>query len=832
MNHLWNDLRFAVRQLRKSPGFAVLAICTLAVGIGASTAIYSIVNGVLLRSLPYQDPQRLVSIFETSPGLSTLKYPLNAPDYVYVAQHSQSFAGVAAYRDQHSELSGTGSPVRVPISRVTASLFPVLGVSPELGRAFTEDEDQKGTPVVVLSDTFWRQHFGANPDVVGRKILLDRKPYTVIGIMRRSFVFPNRGGKFNSTPADIYTPMHFTAAQLQGLGYENNYSVIARLKPGVTAERAGAEVTALLQRFFLQYPVAMRANSQFQPAGIITSYNDDVVGNVRSRLVLLQLSVLLVLLIACVDVANLLLARTTGRQRELALRIAVGAPRARIVSQLLSESLLIALAGGLAGMPLAYGAMHLLVHAAPVGLPRAESISLSGGVLAFCFGICVLTALLTGLVPALRALRVDPNDSLYEGGRSGMTGRGRHRILGVLVTSQFALAMLLLVTAGLVLRSFQRLLETDPGFRPDHVITLSATLPLAAYSTEPQIQNFYKQLLDRASGLPGARSVGLATSLPINAQENDIFTVEALPSHPETTTVNVAQNWVMGDYFHTLGIRLVRGRLFTPQDREGRMPVVIVSQNLAKKYFAGMDPIGHRIKAGAPQNNYPWLTIIGVVEDTKTQGMNQAAQPETYTPYLQDTVDADLNFYTDPDIDEMRSLALVVRTKQDPASMQGLLVATVHSLDASLPVTDIHTMTQAVHMDVAPERFNSFLLGIFAAIALLLAAAGIGGVLAYTVHQRTREIGVRMALGAQRGDVSRLVMLEGMKLACIGALLGCVVSLGATHWLASQLYQVTPYDPETFFTGGALLFVIALAACWIPARRAASVDPMEALRAE
>ncbi len=831
MTTLLNDLRYAIRQLRKSPAFTLLAICTLAIGIGASTAIYSIVDGVLLRSLPFHKPQQLVSVFETNLGISSMGYPFSAPDYIYVAKHQQSFIGTAAYRDQHSELSGTGSPIRIPISRVTASLFSVLGITPEMGRTFTVDEDLKGAPVVVLSNAFWRQHFAADPSALGQKILLDRNPYTVIGIMQPSLVFPDHGGMWNSTPADVYMPMHFTPAQLQGFGNESNYSVIARLKPGVTVERASAEVNSLVQQVFLQYPPAMRSNPAFKPGGSATSYNSQIVGGVRGPLVLLQLSVLLVLLIACVDVANLLLARSTGRQREMALRIAVGAPRARIVSQLLSESLILAIAGGLLGLPLAYGAMHLLIAAAPVDLPRAESISLSVGVLAFCFGICLLTALLTGLVPALRALHVDPNNALYEGGRSGTTGRGRHRILGALVTSQFALAMVLLVTAGLLLRSFQRLVETDPGFRPDHVITMSATLPLAAYSNEAQIRNFYRQLLERTTRLPGARSVALATSLPIHSQESDGITVEALPSHP-AATVNVAQNWVMGDYFHTLGIRLVRGRFFTSQDRDGSMPVVVVSQDFAKKHFVGMDPIGHRIKFGEIDGRDPWLTIVGVVDDVKTRGMDQGAGSETYTPYLQNTVDTDLNFYTDPNIDEMRSLSLAVRTQQDPASMQNVLIATIHSLDASLPVTDTHTMTEMVHMDVAPQRFNSFILGIFALIALLLAAAGIGGVLAYTVHQRTREIGVRMALGAERGDVSRLVLLEGMKLALTGVAIGALVSLLASHWLASQLYEVTPHDPVTFAAGLAILFVIALAACWLPARRAASVDPMQALRSE
>ncbi len=834
MTNFLNDLRYALRQLRKAPGFAALAICTLAIGIGASTAIYSIVDGVLLRSLPYKNPQSLVTLFESLPGLGFQQITFSAPDYTYVRRQATRFSGMAAYRDEDYELSGSGDPARVHGERVGASLFSVLGVTPELGRTFTEQEDSTGAPVVVLNNAFWRQHFASNPGVIGQTIFLNRKPYTVIGVMGRSLVFPNHGESNNNTPAAMYLPMHFTPGQLHDFGDEFNYSVIARLKPGVTIPQASAEVYGLVQQSYKLYPPALHGNPLFKVGASAAPYNDQVVGTVRSRLMLLQFSVLLVLLIACVDVANLLLARTAGRRRELAMRIAVGAPRARVFSQLLSESLLLAIAGGLLGLPLAYGAMHLLVTAAPVDLPRAGSININGGVLAFCFGICLLTALLTGLIPALRALRVDPNDSLYEGGRSGMAGRSRHRTLGLLVTSQFALAMVLLVTAGLLLRSFQRLTETNPGFRPDHVLTMSMTLPLAAYSTPEQIKNFYSELLTRTTPLPGVRDAGLTTSPPTHISEQDTFTVEPLPGRPPVS-VNVQHTWVMGDYFPAMGIRLIRGRLFTPQDKEGSQPVVIVSQEFANRYFPGMDPLGHRIKHGLIQSKVPWLTVVGVVAGVRANGMDKAAAPESYTPYLQETGSmgqADLNFFVDPNVDELRNLYLAVRTQQDPASMQNLLVSTVHSIDPSLPVTDIHTMTEMVDTDVAPQRFNSFVLGIFAAIALLLAAAGIGGVLAYTVRQRTREIGVRMALGAQRNAVSRLVLMEGLKLASSGVFLGAVVSVIATHWLASQLYQVSPSDPVTFIAGLAILFLIALVACWIPARRAASVDPIQALRSE
>ena len=834
MSNLWTDLRYALRQLRKSPGFAALAIATLAIGIGASTAIYSIVNGVLLRSLPYSHPQQLVSLFESLPALGMPQVTFSAADYAYVHSHATSFRGIGAYRHQDFELSGSGNAVQIHGTRVTASLFPVLGVTPQLGRTFTQQEDTTGAPVVVLNYRFWRDHFASTPDAIGKTITLNRKPYTIIGVMRRSLVFPNHGEQNNNIPAAIYVPMYFTPTELKDIGDEFNYSVIARLKPGVSVRQAGAEINGLIQQAYKLYPPEIRSNPVLKVSGSAAFYNDQVVGSVRSRLILLQLSVLLVLLIACVDVANLMLARTIGRRREVALRIAVGAPRARIFSQLLAESLLLAFAGGLLALPLAYAAMHLLVRNAPVDLPRAGSISLSPGVLLFCFGVCLATALLTGVIPALRALRVDPNESLYEGGRTGTTGRGRHRILGMLVTAQFALAMVLLVTAGLLLRSFQNLTETDPGFLPNHVLTMSTTLPLAAYPDQLRIKNFYRELLDKTATLPGVRCAGLTTSPPSDIDEQDTFTTQPLPSHPPVS-LNVFQTWVMGDYFRTMGIRLVRGRFFTPQDNEDSPGVVIISQEFANRYFPGMDPIGHRIKHGDLQTDVPWLTVVGVVSGVRTNGLGHAAPPETYTPYLQEAGDftkTGQNFFIDPNVLELRRMYLAVRTQQDPASMQNLMLSTIHSIDPSLPVTDIHTMTQIVHTSVAPQRFNSFILGIFALIALLLAAAGIGGVLAYTVRQRTREIGVRMALGAHRSDVSRLVLREGLRLAFTGVLMGAVISILTAHWLSSQLYEVSPSDPLTFIAGLVILFCIALLACWLPARRAASVDPMKALRSE
>jgi putative ABC transport system permease protein len=834
MSNLWTDLRYALRQLRKSPGFAALAIATLAIGIGASTAIYSIVDGVLLRSLPYSHPQQLISLFESLPALGISQTTFSVPDYTYVRSHAKSFRGMGAYREQDYELSGNGDSIRIHGERITASLFPVLGVTPELGRNFTEQEDSTGAAVVVLNHRFWRDHFASNTDVIGKTITLNRRPYTVIGVTKRSLVFPNHGELYNSTPAEIYVPMYFTPTELKDVGDEFDYSVLARLNPGVSVPQASAEIDGLVQQAYRLYPPAIRSNPLLKVSASAGLYNDQVVGGVRSRLILLQLSVLLVLLIACVDVANLMLARTIGRRREMALRIAVGAPRARIFSQLLSESLLLAFAGGLLALPLAYVAMHLLVRNAPIDLPRAGSISLSPGVLLFCFGVCLATALLTGVIPALRALHVDPNESLYEGGRTGTTGRGRHRILGMLVTAQFALAMVLLVTAGLLLRSFQQLTETNPGFRPDHVLTMSTTLPLAAYSTRSQIKSFYRELFDKASTLPGVRYAGLATSTPNYIDEQDTFTVEALPSRAPVSS-NMLQTWVMGDYFRAMGIRLIRGRFFTPEDTDGSEPVVIVSQEFADRYFPGINPIGHRVKHGDMQTAVPWLTVVGVVSGVRSTGLGHMAAPETYTPYLQELGDftqSGQNFFTDPNISELRHLYLAVRTQQDPATMQNLLVSTVHSIDPSLPVTDIHTMTQLVNAGVSPQRFNSFILGIFALIALLLASAGIGGVLAYNVRQRTREIGVRMALGAHRGDVSRLVLLEGLKLASSGVLLGAFISVLTAHWLESQLYEVSPSDPVTFIVGLAILFCIALIACWLPARRAASVDPMKALRSE
>jgi putative ABC transport system permease protein len=827
MTGILNDLRYAVRQLRKSPAFAITAILTLALGIGATTAIYSIVDGVLLRSLPYHDPQRIVGVFESVPALGFEKAPFSAPDFEDVAHENRIFSAIAAYRDQDYGMTGHGTPVKIHGERVSSSLLAVLGVSPELGRMFTAQEDVGGAHVVVLNDTFWRHTFNADPNVLGKILKLDREPYTIIGVMPRGVEFPNHGEQFNATPAAIYTPMHFSAAQLQDLGNQFNYSVVARLLPGVSVEQASADVNRLVLQFSKHYTQNMPNNPLFRISASASSYNNEIVGSIRGRLLLLQASVLLVLLIACVDVANLLLARAAGRQREMALRIAVGAPHGRILRQMMVESLLLALAGGALGLPLAAGLTHLLLQHAPVDLPRASSISLNGGVMLFCFGICLVAALVTGAIPALRALRVDPNQSLYEGGRSGTAGRGRHQLLAALVTTQFALAMVLLVTAGLLLRSFQQLMRTDLGFNPDHVITMRATLPVAAYSASDNIQGFYRKLYQRASTLPGVRDAALSTMVPVRVNEHDIFSLQPTQMQP-LRTVNVAQVWVLGDYFQTQGIRLVRGRLFTPEDRKGSQPVIIVSQNLADKYFPNGDALGQRIKHGTHPSD-DWMTVVGIVDNVKSRGVDHADEFETYTPYLQDTSDQML---LDPNLDEMRSLYLSVRTRQNPEAMSHALVRTIHSLDPSLPITNMRSMQQVVSEDVAPQRFNTSLLSLFAGIALLLAAAGIGGVLAYTVNQRRREIGVRMALGAQRGDVGRLVLREGLRMAATGAVLGIIASLLTTHWIATQLYRVTPWDPLAFGAGLVVLFVIAALACWVPARRAASVDPMQALRAE
>jgi predicted permease len=823
MNSLWQDIRFGLRMLAKNPGFTAIAVLTLALGIGANTAIFSVVNAVLLRRLPFAHSERLVSIFEKLPGF-TERLPMNAPDFRAFSERQRSFETLAIYRNQHFDLSGEGEPERVEGARASATLFPLLGIEPMLGRTFTPDEDQPGRNVVILSSGLWKRRYGADRNILGHSVSLDRVPYTVIGVMPADFQFPLRGERSNADPADLWVPMAFTPYEMENWGGMYNHSVLARLKPGITVMQAQSDATStILEVEKLHPPESAKLLFGKHLGALVIPFSEAITGNVRTPLLVLLVAVGVVLLIACANVANLLLARATSRQKEVAVRAAIGAGRWRLVRQMLSESLLLGLLSGAGALMIGYWGIGLLLSLAPPGLPRMREIQMDGRVLFFALLVSIATAVVFGIIPALEATHVDPHEALKEGGRGAGSSRGRRRIQSSLIISQMALAIMLLISAGLLVRSFARLLQTDPGIRPEHVLTMTVPLPLHAYSRASDIRNFFEELQRRATSLPGVTSVGLSTDLPLNVQERDSVTIEGRDVS-EINRPDLSQSWIMGDYFGAMGIALKRGRMFRPDERLGKPDVVIVSETAARLYWPNQDPIGKRMKF------FPlrWRTVIGVAGDVKDTGMQNPAGPHTYTPYLQE---ADEEFEL-PILDELRTLHLAVRTSADPAAITSAVRGTIASLDPQLAVDDVKTMEASIHESLAPQRFNLFLLGLFAALAVFLAAVGVYGVLSYSVTQRTQEIGVRMALGAQRSSLLVMTIREGMRLTIAGGVIGLVGALLLTRLMASLLYGVTAHDPVTFAGVTALMYLVSLAACYIPARRATKVDPIVALRYE
>ncbi|MEO8725807.1 MAG: ABC transporter permease [Acidobacteriaceae bacterium] len=824
MNSLLQDLGLALRQFRRAPLFTAIAVLTLALGIGACTAIFSLVDSVLLRPLAYPNPSQLVYLTEGMPKMGFNDVALSAPDFLYLQQHDQSFSEMAVYQNQDFELSGSGNPQRIVGARISSNLFSVLGISPALGRAFTGPEDQQHAPVAILSFREWQQRFAADPTIIGRTVTLDRLPRTVVGVAPKGFDFPAGGPGWNGRPAAFFVPISFSQGEITGFGNMFNNSVIARLKPGVSMAQAQSEVSTLIEQFSKLYPAEIRSDPKFSLAVSVTPLREQVTGNIGPRLLLLQVAVFLLLVIACVDIANLFLARATGRQREMAIRASMGATRMRLIRQLTTEALAISGLGLLLGLVLASAGIRLLLLSAPADLPRASEIGIHPGVFAFSVALALLTTLLTGVAPALRASRVHISEGLREGTRGGGAGKQRHLLLGGLVAAQFAIALLVVVIAGLLIRSYLHLMQTDPGFEAQNVLTMSTTLPIREYSTAPQIRSFYEDLLQRAAAIPGTRAAGLGTSLPLNVTEHDIYSVEGASQ----STVTTAHTWTIGDYFGALGVSLLHGRFFTPADRNGSQLVILINQTFARKFFPHTNPLGHRLKAGTLDSKEPWKTIVGVVADVKSGPLQDQNEPETYSPFMQEP-DSSLTISA---IDEFRSLSLVLRTSNAPESAIGAARAVFHDLDPSLPVTDIHTMSDRLSQSLAPQRFHTLLLTAFGLVALLLAAAGIGGVLGYSVAQRTREIGVRMALGASRGGVMLLVLRQGITLAALGCGIGVVLCLFAARAFGSMLYQTTTHDVLSFSLGILVLAVVAVIACSIPARRASSVNPVDALRQE
>ncbi len=809
MDTLIKDTRFALRRLLQRPAFTAVAVLTLALGIGVNTAIFSAVDSVLLRPLPLKDPERVVAIWEHSLGIGIARNEVAPANYLDIRDQNQSFEGVGAFGDQSMNLSGEGEPERLEGQLVTANVFTLLGVQPALGRTFSPEEDQVGQHrVVVLSDALWQRRFNRDPAVINRNLILNGESFTVVGVMPRGFFFPVR-------ESELWIPWAMEPGQASSRG-DHYLRLVARLKPGITAEQAEADVQSLAARLSATYP---RTNEGLGFS--VNSFHKDYVGDLRLPILVLFAAVGLVLLIACANVANLLLAQATTRRKEIAIRMALGAKRWAIARQLLIESLLLAIGGGLLGILGAIWGVEALSKLIPESLSKLEAASINGRVFLFTLVTVVLTALIFGAVPALHAARANPGATLNEVGRDaggGVSGRYLRRLL---VISEVALAVVLLVGAGLLVRSFQRLRQVDVGFKPDNLLTMRVVLPMPKYSKFEARTGFYDELLRRVNEVPGVESAGVITFLPLSTSGMKFtFSVEGRAAPGDMKLPFALFRVVSPDYFRSLGIPLQRGRFFDAHDVSDSPPVIVVNRRLAEQYWPGEDPTGKRLKIGPVDSPNPWATVVGVAGDVRQSGLYGEQLFELYVPYAQ----------------ERRGFAaprdLIVRTRGEAASVAGAVRQAVWAVDKDQPVSDVRTMDQVFAAAISRERFQALLLGLFAALALSLACAGLYGVISYAVAQRTHEIGIRMALGAQPVDVLSLVLRQGMALTLTGLIIGIAVGAVATRVLSDMLYGVTATDPVTFIGVPALLLLVAFLACYIPARRATRIDPLVALRYE
>ncbi|MBA2341405.1 MAG: ABC transporter permease [Pyrinomonadaceae bacterium] len=803
--------------LSKRPGFTLVAVTLLALGIGATTAIFSIVNGVLLKPLNYPEPERLVALSETSKEAREMAVAF--PTYLDWRAQASVFENMAARMPAGGVLTGEGEPERVTGRFVTASFFPTLGVQPQAGRFFTPDEDQPGAErVIVLSYGLWQSRYGGDREVTGRSIQYNGEKWTVVGVMPAELDFYGQ----NNLNNQFFIPLGHLAAQ-EFMHDRNSHVVFvtARMKSGVGLERARAEMGTIAARLGAQYPASNAGNGV-----ALRSLLDDHVGAAKPALLMLTVAVGLVLLIACANVANLLLARGASRRKEIALRMALGAGRWRIIRQLLTESLLLSLAGGTLGLLLAMWIVDLLVKLSPEGLPRLENITLNVTVLGFAFFVSLLTGIIFGLTPALQISKVNLNHALKAGGLTFSGDAGGRRLRAALVVSEVALSLMLLVGAGLLVKSFWRLMQVEPGFDASNILTLRLRLSDAKYPEAAQSMAFLREAAQRIEALPGVRQVSLTTGFPFGrASENSyLLEGEPEPQHPGERSQAYSQS-VSENYRQTLGITLLAGRDLNASDRTDAPAVVIVDDEFVRRHFPNSPPdaaLGKRLRYGG--EGEPWREIVGVVGHVRQYGLDEEGRPEIYRPWTQ----------INPKwiADYMRAMDLVIKTSDEPSSLVAAIRREVQSLDRDQPLGNVRTLESLMAEAVAPRRFSLLVLGVFALIALLLSAVGLYGVLSYVVTQRTREIGVRMALGAQTRDVLKLIISQGIRLALAGVGLGLLAAFAFTRLMSSLLFGVSASDPLTFVGIAALLMFVALLSCWLPARRATKVDPIIALRYE
>ena len=830
MRSLFRDLKIAVRHLSKSPGFALTAVLMLALGIGATTAIFSIVEGVLLRPLPFPEPDRLMVVADILQGVNVQgnnEAGVTVPDIRNYMRDTHSFTSLGGYQGAGFELSGLGEPAMVNATRMSGGVLPALGVQPLLGRVFTQQEDDQHQQVVVLSYATWQSRYQGDQNILGKKILLDRKPYVVIGVMPRNFEFPLTPGHLNRS--ELWVPISFAQQELAPSSGANwSYSMVGRLKPDVSVAQALNDATAVAKETIRNYPAFM-AGLSMHP--VVRPLREETVEDARPLIHTLFLAVAVVLLIACANLAGLLLVRAIRNRREIAVRLALGASARTLLWQTLLESLVLSIAGGIVGLVFAAVALRVGVNILPETLPRISEIGLDWGVIGFALGVAVLTGVVCGLAPAFAAIRTNVNDTLKEGGRTGSSGGGHARLRSALVIGEVAIALVLLAASGLLLRSFEKMREVDLGFRPDHTLVASYNLPQKEYATQPSVDEFDHELLRRLQQLPGVTSVGLTSLAPDSGNNNNnVFVAEGYvpPKDAGYNLATVIQ--VEGDYFQAMGIPLLRGRLFTPDDKAGGQLVVIVNQKLAEQSWPGQNPIGKRLRLGTPTMQTPWALVVGEVASVKEGSPDLPLKQEYYTTVSQ--AEAMLGQLATPTDLNGNGGFIALRTAMAPEQMESALRGTVRSIDTHLPLNQVETMEHAISESEAPRRFNTALISSFAAIAVLLAVLGIYSVIAFSVALRVQEMAIRMALGSQRASIVRLVVASGAKLAVIGCAIGLVGAWGASHLLQSFLFGVHALDPLVLALAAVVLLLLTLIATLLPARRAASVDLTQTLRSE
>jgi putative ABC transport system permease protein len=818
MKGIWQDLRYGLRVLLKSPQLTAIAIIALALGIGANTAIFSIVNALLLRPLTnYEQPERLTMVWELNEKRGG-DIPTSLPNFSDLRDANNVMEGMGAFTDGNFNLTGGAEPEKVTGLRVTAPLFALVGARPLVGRVFLPDEDQPNAAnVLILSHRLWQRNFGANPNLVGQTVALNGENYTVVGVMPPGFRLPPSftatiaSSQYTMVQPDVWVPLKPDA--VMKTRENRSLYMIGRLKPGVGAEQAEAELNLIARRLQQEYP------SIDGDMGVrVTPLQKQVTGDIRVALVVLFGAVGCVLLIACANVANLLLAKAAGRQREIAVRIALGASRARVIRQLLTESMLLGVTSGLLGLLLAAWGVRQLSLITPPSLSRLNDVSIDGRVLVFTLVVSLLTSVVFGLAPALQASKTDLNEMLKEGGRSNAGSGRQNRLRSLLVITEVALALVLLIGSGLMLKSFLRLQGVNPGLNPENLIALELQLPENGYGEKHQQLALQQQLVQRVGAIPGVQHAATVDFLPFSGNEyNGSFTIEGRPAVNISERPRGFYRSISADYFPTMGVPLHKGRAFTDSDNADAPGVVIINETAARQFWPDQDPIGQRLKRGKPESKNPWLTVVGIVGGVSHTALGVSAQPELYVSCLQNP---------------SPSVTLVARTASDPKSVIPQVRRDVATLDKNLPVSNIRLMNELLASTVAQPRLYTMLIGVFAGLALLLAAIGIYGVMSYAVTQRTHEIGIRMALGAQPRDVLTMIVKQGLLLTLAAIGIGLLASFALTRVLASLLYGVSTTDPLTFIGIPLLLAAVTMLACYLPARKATKVNPLIAMRYE